>query len=47
MFILLPQVNQLLELTDRSKGARKYAGLDKSLTQLRSLYSGLVNKLAG
>lgn len=43
----IDQVNHLLELTDRSKGVRKYAGLDKSLTQLRSLYSGLVNKLAG
>lgn len=43
----IDQVGQLLELTDRGEGARKYAGLDKSLTQLRSLYSGLVNKLAG
>ena len=39
------QVNQLLELDDRSKGLSKYAGLDKNVTQLRSLYSGLVNKL--
>lgn len=41
----IDQVNQILQLADRSKGQRTYAGLEKSLTQLRSIYAGVVNKL--
>lgn len=43
----LPQVNQLLELTDTQNSTlnKKYAGLDKSVVQLKSIYSSLVSKI--
>ena len=42
-----PQVNQLLELTDTQNSTlnKKYAGLDKSVVQLKSIYSSLVSKI--
>ena len=40
------QVNQLLELGDRSSGADKYQAVDKWAKQLQTLHSTVVNKLA-
>eukprot|EP00252_Welwitschia_mirabilis_P014702 TRINITY_DN3245_c0_g1_i2.p1 TRINITY_DN3245_c0_g1~~TRINITY_DN3245_c0_g1_i2.p1 ORF type:complete len:442 (+),score=83.74 TRINITY_DN3245_c0_g1_i2:232-1557(+) len=42
----IDQVNQLLELGDRSKGLRKYAAIDKWNTQLRSLYQNVTYKMS-
>jgi len=42
----IDQVNQLLELGDRSVGNRKYAAVDKWAAQLASLNSSVLSKLA-
>lgn len=42
----IDQVNQLLELGDRSRGLRKYSAIDKWTTQLKSLHQTVVNKIA-
>ncbi|CAI5463643.1 unnamed protein product [Closterium sp. NIES-64] len=41
----IDQVNQLLELGDRSRGQRTYTALDKWSAQLRSLHQTVVNKI--
>lgn len=41
----IDQVNRLLERSDRSKGMKKYAAIDKWNTQLRSLYHTISNRV--
>eukprot|EP00897_Mesotaenium_endlicherianum_P009745 jgi/Mesen1/879/ME000115S00004 len=41
----IDQVNQLLELEDRSKGGKKYTAIDKWTTQLKSLHQTVINKV--
>ncbi|KAL8152897.1 LOW QUALITY PROTEIN: hypothetical protein V2J09_010657 [Rumex salicifolius] len=40
----IDQVNRLLERSDRSKGMKKYAAVDKWNTQLKSLYQSISNR---
>jgi COP9 signalosome complex subunit 2 len=42
----LLQVNQLLEVGDRNAGMHKYTALDKWANQLRSIHTGVCNKVA-
>jgi hypothetical protein len=39
------QVNQLLEVGDRNAGMHKYTAMDKWANQLRSIHSGVCNKV--
>ncbi|KAJ7536647.1 hypothetical protein O6H91_12G076200 [Diphasiastrum complanatum] len=41
----IDQINQLLELGDRSKGLKKYAAIDKWNTQLRSLCQTVTSRI--
>eukprot|EP00246_Nothoceros_aenigmaticus_P012024 TRINITY_DN3540_c0_g1_i2.p1 TRINITY_DN3540_c0_g1~~TRINITY_DN3540_c0_g1_i2.p1 ORF type:complete len:441 (+),score=106.13 TRINITY_DN3540_c0_g1_i2:189-1511(+) len=41
----IDQVNQLLELGDRSKGLKKYTAIDKWNTHLKSLYQTVLTKI--
>lgn len=41
----IDQVNQVLEVGDRSQGTKKYAALSKWSSQLRHIHSGIINKL--
>eukprot|EP00249_Psilotum_nudum_P017360 c26281_g1_i2 orf=253-1572(+) len=41
----IDQVNQLLELEDRTKGLRRYTAIDKWNSQLRSLYQTVTNRI--
>ncbi|KAG9157261.1 hypothetical protein Leryth_004924 [Lithospermum erythrorhizon] len=41
----IDQVNRLLERSDRSKGMKKYAAIDKWNTQLKSLYQTVSNRV--
>lgn len=42
----IDQVNQLLEVGDKTAGSRKYSGMDKWAAQLASLHSAILNKLS-
>jgi COP9 signalosome complex subunit 2 len=42
----IDQVNQLLELGDKTKGKEKYLAVNKWTTQLASLHSTVINKIA-
>lgn len=42
----IDQVNQLLELTRTSQSADRFAGLDRWTTQVNSLHTAVVNKIA-
>jgi COP9 signalosome complex subunit 2 len=42
----IDQVNQLLELGDQTKGKEKYIAVNKWTTQLASLHSTVINKIA-
>lgn len=42
----IDQVNQLLELGDQTKGKEKYLAVNKWTTQLASLHSSVINKIA-
>lgn len=41
----IDQVNQLLELGDRSKGLKKYTAIDTWNTQLKSLYQTVTTRI--
>eukprot|EP00245_Coleochaete_scutata_P008550 TRINITY_DN2639_c0_g1_i1.p1 TRINITY_DN2639_c0_g1~~TRINITY_DN2639_c0_g1_i1.p1 ORF type:complete len:216 (+),score=58.56 TRINITY_DN2639_c0_g1_i1:52-648(+) len=41
----IDQVNQLLELQDKSRGQKKYAAIDKWSAQIKSLHSTVINKI--
>lgn len=42
----IDQVNQLLELGDNTKGTPKYVAVSKWTTQLASLHTTVINKIA-
>eukprot|EP00271_Cylindrocystis_brebissonii_P007584 TRINITY_DN2114_c0_g1_i1.p1 TRINITY_DN2114_c0_g1~~TRINITY_DN2114_c0_g1_i1.p1 ORF type:complete len:449 (+),score=140.52 TRINITY_DN2114_c0_g1_i1:158-1504(+) len=42
----IDQVQQLLDLSERSEGLRKYAAIDKWTTQLSSLHQTVINKMS-
>ncbi|GAX78776.1 hypothetical protein CEUSTIGMA_g6213.t1 [Chlamydomonas eustigma] len=41
----IDQVNQVLEVGDRSQGTKKYEAVSKWSSQLRHIHSGIINKL--
>eukprot|EP00245_Coleochaete_scutata_P008551 TRINITY_DN2639_c0_g1_i2.p1 TRINITY_DN2639_c0_g1~~TRINITY_DN2639_c0_g1_i2.p1 ORF type:complete len:216 (+),score=56.38 TRINITY_DN2639_c0_g1_i2:52-648(+) len=41
----IDQVNQLLELQDKSRGQKKYAAIDKWSAQIKSLHGTVINKI--